>query len=266
MGDPLAPTVASFSARGPSLLTPGILKPDIIGPGVSILAAWRTSSDIKYSSCSQARRCLAPTSAALLKSTHPHWSPAAIKSAMMTTADLVNVGGSPIVDEKHTPADVFATGAGHVDPWKANSPGLVYDMETTNYIPYLCGLGYTEEQVRKVARRSVSCTSKISQGQLNYPTFSVALGSPSQIFNRTVTNVGEPVSYYTVRIAAPRGAKVSVRPSKLYFTRANQKANYSVTFSRSCSNMSNTYSQGYLLWVGRKHSVSVRSVISVKFI
>ncbi|KAL6550057.1 hypothetical protein OROMI_020545 [Orobanche minor] len=178
MGDPLAPTVASFSARGPSLLTPGILKPDIIGPGVGVLAAWRTRSDIKtfimFSGTSMSCPHLSGV-AALLKSTHPHWSPAAIKSAIMTTADLLNVGGSPIVDEKHTPADVFATGAGHVDPWKANSPGLVYDMEMTNYIPYLCGLGYTEEQVRKVARRSVSCTSKIPQGQLNYPTFSLHL-------------------------------------------------------------------------------------------
>lgn len=39
IGESSAPMIASFSSRGPSKASPGILKPDIIGPGVSILAA-----------------------------------------------------------------------------------------------------------------------------------------------------------------------------------------------------------------------------------
>ncbi|KAK8557628.1 hypothetical protein V6N12_009857 [Hibiscus sabdariffa] len=34
------PIVASFSARGPNLETPEILKPNMIAPGLNILAAW----------------------------------------------------------------------------------------------------------------------------------------------------------------------------------------------------------------------------------
>ncbi|KAK3040350.1 hypothetical protein RJ639_026755 [Escallonia herrerae] len=35
-----SPVVAAFSSRGPNLVTPQILKPDVIGPGVNILAGW----------------------------------------------------------------------------------------------------------------------------------------------------------------------------------------------------------------------------------
>ena len=35
-----SPMVAAFSSRGPNMVTPHILKPDVIGPGVNILAAW----------------------------------------------------------------------------------------------------------------------------------------------------------------------------------------------------------------------------------
>lgn len=76
----------------------------------------------------------------LIKSAHPEWSPAAVKSAIMTTADLVNLGNNPIEDERGLHADFFATGAGHVNPLRANDPGLIYDIQPNDYIPYLCGL------------------------------------------------------------------------------------------------------------------------------
>ncbi|TKY55371.1 Subtilisin protease SBT1.7 [Spatholobus suberectus] len=40
IGNSLSPAVSSISSRGPNRQSPGILKPDIIGPGVNILAAW----------------------------------------------------------------------------------------------------------------------------------------------------------------------------------------------------------------------------------
>ncbi|KAL5815320.1 hypothetical protein ACOSQ4_025961 [Xanthoceras sorbifolium] len=240
IGDPLSPMVASFSSRGPNIASPGILKPDIIGPGVSILAAWpfpiddNTDSKYTFNMISGTSMSCPHLSgiAALLKSAHPTWSPAAIKSAIMTTADLLNIEGKPILDQALQPADVFATGAGHVNPSRATDPGLVYDIQPDDYILYLCGLGYNNEEVRILAHRAVMCSNmtSIPEGQLNYPSFSVTLG-PSQTFTRTVTNVGKANTSYYVMVVAPHGVEVSVKPSRLYFSNVNQKATYSVTFN-----------------------------------
>lgn len=112
------------------------------------------------------------------------------------------------------------------------------------------------------SRTSLHCTSEIPEGKLNYPTFSIQLGS-SQSFTRTVTNVGEAALYYTVKIVVPQGVSVSVQPAKLQFTKLNEKTSYSVRFSRS-GNVTGSFSQGYLQCVSTKYSVT--SVVSVKFI
>ncbi|ERN19445.1 hypothetical protein AMTR_s00069p00178930 [Amborella trichopoda] len=196
--------VASFSSRGPSFTSPGILKPDIIRPGESILAGW--PSNISPTIDLEDQRTvvfniLSGTSmsaphpsgvAALLKSAHPMWSLA----AMMTTADTLNNEGTPTTDQTQNPADVFETGASHMNPTNAADPGrLVYDLSADDYIPYLCGLGHTEDHIQVITRSHVHCSNKtsISEGELNYPSFTVILTSsgPSTItLKRTVTNVG----------------------------------------------------------------------------
>ncbi|KAH0696976.1 hypothetical protein KY290_014402 [Solanum tuberosum] len=119
IGDKHAPVVAYFSSRGPYNISRGILKPDIIGPRVNILAAWiKPPAGVKPSATSTFN-IISGTSmscphlagvATLIKSAHPKWSPAAIKSAIMTTADLVNLGNNPIQDEKLNPADLHTIG------------------------------------------------------------------------------------------------------------------------------------------------------------
>ncbi|XVF13246.1 hypothetical protein REPUB_Repub08aG0192000 [Reevesia pubescens] len=273
IGNLASPSVASFSSRGPSLASPGILKPDIIGPGVNILAAWpfplnnNTNSKSTFNIMSgTSKSCLHLSGiAALLKSSHPTWSPAAIKSAMMTSTDLFNIGGKHIVDETLQPADVFATGAGHVNPSRADNPGLIYDIQPDDYIPYLCGLGYKDNEVGILAHRPIKCLEKpsIPEGELNYRSFSVKLG-PSQIYTRTVTNVGEANSSYEVMVIAPNGVDVSVKPSTLYFSELNQKANYSITSTRiESASKIGEFSRGYIKWVSAKYFV--RSPISVRF-
>jgi len=273
IGNSLAPSVASFSSRGPNLPSPGILKPDIIGPGVNILAAWpfpldnNTDPKLTFNIMSGTSMSCPHLSgiAALLKSSHPDWSPAAIKSAIMTSADTLNLENKLIVDETLQPANLFATGSGHVNPSRADDPGLVYDIQPDDYIPYLCGLGYSDREVGIIAHRKINCTetSSIPEGELNYPSFSVVLGF-SQTFTRTVTNVGEAHSSYVAIVTAPKGVDVSVHPNELYFSEANQKKTYSVTFNRiESGNKTVEHAQGFLKWVSAKHTV--RSPILVNF-
>ncbi|KAI3468829.1 hypothetical protein Pfo_025492 [Paulownia fortunei] len=274
IGDDRAPVVAAFSSRGPNWASRGILKPDILGPGVNILAAWPVSVE-NNTNTNSTFNIISGTSmscphlsgvAALLKSVHPDWSPAAIKSAIMTTADVVNLAQNPIEDERFLPANIFATGSGHVNPSKANDPGLVYDIQSDDYIPYLCGLNYTNRQVGSILQRRVNCLeeSSIPEAQLNYPSFAITFSriqSTSQTYTRTVTNVGEPNSSYVVEIVPPPGIDVRVEPSNLDFLEVNQKLQYQVTFSRLNSTTNIGFVQGYLKWNSSKHSV--RSPIAV---
>lgn len=70
------------------------MQPDITAPGVNILAAWSpiatkdtAGNNINYNIISGTSMSCPHVAAvsALLKSVHPYWSPAAIKSAIMTT-------------------------------------------------------------------------------------------------------------------------------------------------------------------------------------
>lgn len=65
-----------------------MFQPDVIAPGIDILAAGNPSSEstnfVFMSGTSMATPHVADV-AGLLKSIHPEWSPAAIKSALMTT-------------------------------------------------------------------------------------------------------------------------------------------------------------------------------------
>ncbi|CAL5429794.1 unnamed protein product [Camellia sinensis] len=277
IGGNSAPIVGSFSSRGPSLASPGILKPDILGPGVNILAAWPSSVENKKNS-KLTFNVISGTSmscphlsgiAALFKSVHPRWSPAAIKSAIMTTADLTNLAGKPIVDERLLPADIFATGSGHVNPSRAINPGLVYDLEPNDYIPYLCGLNYTDQNIYFITKHKVKCSkvSKIPEAQLNYPSFSITLGSgDDQAYTRTVTNVGVAKSSYDSVIVAPPGVKVTLNTTRLEFSKVNQKITYQVTFSRVATNGEASFIHGFLTWKSSNNIQFVRSPISVKLV
>ncbi|CAD6261153.1 unnamed protein product [Miscanthus lutarioriparius] len=280
LGTSPAPAITSFSSRGPSQRNPGILKPDITGPGVSVLAAWPFQVDPASSSANprptfnfeSGTSMSAPHLAgiaALIKSKHPSWSPAAIKSAIVTTADPIDRSGNPIVNEQHLPADFFATGAGHVNPVKAVDPGLVYDIAPDDYVRFLCSV-YASRDVSVIARRAVDCSAirVIPDHALNYPSISVVFpqasnstASPVAVVHRTVRNVGEAPAVYYPYVDLPSGM-VHVEPRSLQFTGTNQEQSFTVSVLRGQSGNAKVV-QGALRWVSDKHTV--RSPISITF-
>lgn len=276
IGTSPAPMVASFSSRGPGFVDQTILKPDIVGPGVNILAAWPfnvgTDPPAKFNIISGTSMATPHLSgiAALLKCAHPDWSPAAIKSAIMTTASTNDNQGNPILDQNLSPADPYALGAGHVNPTKASNPGLVYDVGPKDYIAHLCGLGYSSKQVNAIARHaSVNCKSirKKLNSDLNLPSFMVTLSQNNfytATVRRTVTNVGAASSAYSVQVAHPKGVAVKVNPKRIAFSKIKQTVEFSVTFTgRGFPRKSSNLVQGSLAWVSSDKATRVNSPIAV---
>ena len=281
IGRSRAPAVAQFSGRGPSFTNPSILKPDVIAPGVNIIAAWPQNLGptalpedlrrVNFTVMSGTSMACPHVSgiAALIHSAHPKWTPAAIKSALMTTADITDHSGKPIMDGDK-PAGVFATGAGHVNPGKAIDPGLIYDIRPDEYITHLCTLGYTKSEIFAITHMNVSCHELLQMNRgfsLNYPSISVTFKQrmTRKVIKRRLTNVGTPNSIYSVEVRAPEGVKVIVKPRKLVFEHINQTLSYSVWFiSRKRAGTERKFAQGDLTWVQSSNSFHrVRSPISV---
>ncbi|XP_061359713.1 subtilisin-like protease Glyma18g48580 [Gastrolobium bilobum] len=272
-----APVMALFSSRGPNEIQPSILKPDITAPGVNILAAYSpaaSASDLP----SDTRRgfpfnVLQGTSmscphvagiAGLLKTLHPSWSPAAIKSAIMTTATTQDNTNGPIKDEfEKTKATPFAYGSGHVQPDLAIDPGLVYDLSLTDYLNFLCASGYDQQLISTLNfNRTFICSRSHSITDLNYPSITLPnLGLNAVNVSRTVTNVGTPSSTYFAN-AQMLGFNIVVVPNSLSFKKIGEKKTFQVIVqARSVTNMG-TYQFGELRWTNGKHIV--RSPITVR--
>ncbi|CAO2148469.1 unnamed protein product [Urochloa humidicola] len=271
---PSAPRMAFFSSRGPSFTTSEILKLDITAPGVGILAAWtgknsptELDSDrrrVKFNIISGTSMSCPHVSgiAALLRQVHPDWSPAAIKSALMTTAYSVdNAGGNIKEMSTGEPSTPFAHGSGHVDPNRAVDPGLVYDASTEDHITFLCTIGYTTQQIAVLTRDPLTnCfTRPISASDhSNYPTFSVVFRSSDAVTQRRIVrNVGSNASAtYTANITNPAGVRVTVQPSMLQFSILRKTREYVITFTPQQGSFSSKYTFGSIVWSDGKHKVT----------
>ncbi|XP_055826022.1 subtilisin-like protease SBT1.3 [Solanum dulcamara] len=274
-----SPVVAAFSSRGPNFLTLEILKPDMVAPGVNILAAWSGALGPSSLPIDQRRtnfNILSGTSmscphvsgiAALLKARHPDWSPAAIKSALMTTAYVHDNTYKSLKDASSaTPSTPYDHGAGHINPQKAVDPGLIYDIGAQDYFEFLCTQELSPSQLMVFGKFSNrTCHHSLANpGDLNYPAISAVFPEDTKAsvltLHRTVTNVGSPISNYHVVVSSFKGAVVKVEPPRLSFTSKHQKLSYKVTFKTKSRQKAPEF--GSLIWKDGIHKVRSPIVIT----
>ncbi|KAJ8486430.1 hypothetical protein OPV22_018915 [Ensete ventricosum] len=109
-------------------------------------------------------------------------------------------------------------------------PGLVYDLTTTDYLNFLCGLGYNSTQLAEFS--SYSCPSKPPRiKDLNYPSITIPDLSSSTKVTRVVKNVGSPGTY-AVGVIEPRGISVTVSPVNLTFDEVGEEKKFEVTLKK----------------------------------
>ncbi|RZB87658.1 subtilisin-like protease SBT1.9 [Glycine soja] len=278
-----APAAAYYTSRGPSPSYPGILKPDVMAPGSNVLAAFVPnkpsarigtnvflSSDYNFLSGTSMACPHASGVAALLKAAHPDWSAAAIRSALVTTANPLDNTQNPIRDNGNPLqyASPLAMGAGEIDPNRALDPGLIYDATPQDYVNLLCALGYTHNQILTITRsKSYNCPANKPSSDLNYPSFIVLYSNKTKSatvreFRRTVTNVGDGAATYKVKVTQPKGSVVKVSPETLAFGYKNEKQSYSVIIKYT-RNKKENISFGDIVWVGDGDARTVRSPIVV---
>uniref|UniRef100_A0A8R7TC12 Subtilisin-like protease fibronectin type-III domain-containing protein n=1 Tax=Triticum urartu TaxID=4572 RepID=A0A8R7TC12_TRIUA len=115
--------------------------------------------------------------------------------------------------------------------------------------------------------QNVSCAKagKIQGKDLNYPSIMVTLtpAAPEVDVKRTVTNIGDPVSVYTLEVVPPEGVTVEVVPNVLTFGLVNQRMEFTVKLKRGPNAAAVGTAEGSLRWVSGKRSV--RSPIAVLF-
>jgi subtilisin family serine protease len=248
-GEPLppAPQVAGFSSRGPTLASGGdLLKPDISAPGVNVLAGVSTIGNKGaqfgfMSGTSMAAPHIAGFGALVL-SRQPHWSPATVKSAMMTTA-------YPLVDADGAPArNPFEGGAGHIDSLRVLDPGLVYDSGITDWLAFLNGQGVVTGAPQ---------AGSVAAQDLNLP--SIALGSlvgEVQVKRRLTALVP---GMYRPKASLP-GFSVQVEPEALNFAKAGQTREVTITIRNESATVGQ-FTTGTLTWKGPR---TVTSPIAVR--
>ncbi|XP_022952697.1 subtilisin-like protease SBT5.3 [Cucurbita moschata] len=263
-----APFMAAFSSVGPSTITPEILKPDVTAPGLSVIAAYTGAegpTNQEYDKRRVAFNSVSGTSmscphvsgiAGLLRTLYPHWSPAAIKSAIVTTASTLDNNFKPLLNASYSVATPFNYGAGHIHPNRATDPGLVYDITVNEYLSFLCALGYNKAQLSQFSNGPFNCSEPISLTNLNYPSITVPNLSRSITITRRLKNVGSPGTY-KAKIRKPAGISVSVKPKKLSFTRLGEELSFKVLMKVKEGNVGRkkNYVYGDLIWSDGKHHV-----------
>jgi len=247
-GLPSAPTpqIAPFSSRGPVLADGGdLIKPDLAAPGVGILAATNNAKGGPGTYAFESGTSMATPHvaglAAIYLAVHPGATPAEVKSALMTSShDLVDAAGKPA-------EDVFAQGAGQVEPNKFLDPGLLY----------LNGKDDWERYIQTVS--SAPSSENLDPSDLNLASIGIGALAGGQTVTRTVTST-RAGTFIADPVTIPGITTVLDHPS-LTFSKAGETQTFTVTFTATDATL-NVFATGYLRWTDGVSTVS--SAIAVR--
>ncbi len=249
--------LAAFSSRGPETAVPDIAKPDLGAPGVNILAA-DTPTPATAERPGETFQIISGTSmaspevagaAALLAQLAPGWSPAAIKSALMTSADR-----RVVTEDGKTPAGPLDVGSGRIDPNRAATPGLVVDTPVADYVRYL-----KAQAPEAVPDETITPLAAVD---LNLPSvaFSRLTGAASTM--RSFTSVDDRPQSWTVSVEAPAGLTGSVVPARFDIAPgATQAVTLSLTLAGA---RPDTYTAGAIVLTNTADRRTVRIPVSAK--
>ena len=206
-----ADIMASFSSRGPnsSVATQKVIKPDVVSPGMNIVAAVKTDSSLTppevgiKSGTSMAAPHLAGA-AALLMQAHPTWTPAEIQSALMSTASTQNL----YKEDGSTPVIPFDAGAGRIDLSVASDAGFLLDVTQAEY-------------------ENADPNNGGDPSSLNIPSLATDELNYSWTFTRTLKST--QTGAWNVNVSATTGLTITVEPSSFSFSNINETQQISVT-------------------------------------
>jgi subtilisin family serine protease len=202
---PAAPTAVqsdrttAFSSRGP---VGDFLKPDVIAPGSQILAGTTPQpwpGAIHAGPPGQLFQAISGTSmssphaagvSALVRAAHPDWTPAQVKSALMTSS-LQTV----VKEDGVTPADPFDRGAGSIRADLAVASPVTFDVTADDY--------------------AAAANDPLSRIHLNLPSINAPRMAGEVTTERTFVNVSGDRQKFTVEAEAPAGATIEVRPERM---------------------------------------------------
>ena len=196
--------MASFSSAGPTPLSLR-LKPEVSAPGVEILSAapsnrgqWQS-----LSGTSMAAPHVAGAAAVLLQR-HPTWTPAQVKSALVTT-------GQRAIETRGLTASTTREGGGFIDLPRADSP-LVFASPTALSFGFLAR--------GRLAAKRVSLTDA-GAGAGTWAVSHVLLGRARGVRVSAPSSVSVP-GVLTIRLVASKAAPAAEVTGYVVLSRAGQ--------------------------------------------